>query len=108
MYRSCHASLDQYHEDEAPNTRERPWTLSRKFASAEVPLITQLGLSSDESSSTVRMGWKEYLTQACPHSFHTIGNFVGCCMAEGSSDKDNDEDEHAPRRDIKFTWDMDT
>eukprot|EP00973_Karenia_brevis_P082139 11388233-Karenia_brevis.AAC.2 len=29
-------------------------------------------------------------------------------MAEGSNDKDDDEHENAPRRDIKFTSDMDT
>eukprot|EP00973_Karenia_brevis_P087034 12070414-Karenia_brevis.AAC.1 len=33
---------------------------------------------------------------------------MGCCMAEGSNDKGDDEDENAPGRHIKFTWDMDT
>ena len=78
----------------------RPWTWSIKLADADVKHLTALDLAPSMASNS----WKKYLTHVFPHSFNTIRNFLGCCMAEGKNDATNDSDDEKDDRAIPFQW----
>eukprot|EP00973_Karenia_brevis_P024062 3318792-Karenia_brevis.AAC.1 len=67
-----------------------------------------MGVAAEESVSTVHSEWKKYLEHVYPHLLHVVRIFLGCCMAEGRNDKDDNLDESAPGREIKFSWDMES
>ena len=83
----------------------RPWTLSRKMRTEDVPHLTELAgitVSTDKHPDDDPMGaasrsqsfrgeWKKYLTQVWPHSKRCVQSFMLTCLAEGRGG-DNDED----------------
>ena len=62
----------------------RPWTLSQKLASADVPFAGDLGLRMDGDSDAVRTKWKQYTQQVWPHAFNVVRNFMANALADGS------------------------
>ena len=81
----------------------RPWTWSLKLADADVKHLSALDLAP----TTVCNSWKTYLTHVFPHSFNTIRNFLGCCMAEGKKDAADDSDNERDDKAINYPWNLD-
>ena len=54
----------------------------------------------------VRNSWKKYFTHVFPHSFNTIRNFLGCCMAEGKNNGADDSDDEKNDKAIPFAWNV--
>ena len=81
----------------------RSWTWSQKLADADVKHLTALDLAASMASNS----WKKYLTHVFPHSFNTIRNFLGCCMAEGKNDAADDSDDEKDDKVIPFHLNLD-
>eukprot|EP00973_Karenia_brevis_P032580 4496655-Karenia_brevis.AAC.1 len=54
----------------------------------------------------VRNSRKKYLKHVLPHSFHIIGNFLGCCLAEGKNSNTEDSYDDDACKNIEFKWDL--
>ena len=88
----------------------RPWTLSKKMCTEEVPHLADLGrtsISEDMQSGdapltatsstelTFRDKWKKYLGRVWPHSERGVQSFLLTCLAEGRGGDDDEENNRA-------------
>ena len=74
----------------------RPWTLSEKRGSSDVPFAGDLGLPTCDSAGTVRTLWKEYLQNVWPHAVRTVSNFMSNSMAGSQRDLEDEGDTRGP------------
>ena len=74
----------------------RPWTLSEKRGSSDVPFAGDLGLPTCDSAGTVRTLWKEYLQKVWPHAVRTVSNFMSNSMAGSQRDLEDEGDTRGP------------
>jgi len=69
----------------------RPWTLSSKLGSEDVPFAGDLGVATSDDVGTVRIRWKAYLQSVWPHAARIVRNFMANCLAESRRDGDEED-----------------
>ncbi len=74
----------------------RPWTLSEKLGSADVPFAGKLGLATCDSPGTVRTLWKQYLQEVWHHAVSAVRNFMSNSMARSHRDLEDEGDTRGP------------